>query len=135
MRSSDSFLVNEKLKPFMPVARVDVFGVNLLPVLVGLVRDVQDVVKHFSANLSVLLLLRFVLLLPHFDITMHLLLDQASSMLLLGMQDLTLFFFSDEDVHFSSFLVLVLTKIAILDDHILALGRAPDFVLKLLFLG
>jgi hypothetical protein len=66
---------------------------------------------------------------------MHLLLDQASSLLLLGMQDLTLFFFSDEDVHFSSFIVLVFAKIAILDYHILALSRAPDFVLKLLFLG
>ena len=52
MGASDGHVVEEELHPLVPVARVDFLRVTLLLVVVGLVGDVNDLVKQRCTQLG-----------------------------------------------------------------------------------
>ena len=90
-------------------------------VFIGFIGNIEYAGDHCCTHLSMGFELCILLILPHFNVSVHLFRYDALCLKLVGLEDLGFLLFRKISVQLLSLLVLLFTKVAVLNDYILAL--------------
>lgn len=124
----------EELEPLPPVTSIINFGIQVLLVIIGLIRDVEDVVHQAGAQRGAALGLPLILVHAHLVVAPLHLSDTSNGLRLQAAKKRFFFHNAVLNIEIPPALILLLPQLAVLDDQVFALVGAPHLVVELLLL-